>query len=250
MESKKIIVTGVSGQIGSFMVDFLLENTPHEVVGAIRRTSQIIDSHFKKHLDNPKFRLIHFDLCDPNSITNTIKNEKPDYFINLGAQTFVADSWDTPSLHFQTNALSVLHILEAVRNHCPQCRVYSSGSSEQFGDVDYSPQDIKHPFKPRSPYGASKAAAHNIVKVWRESYNLYAIQGILFNNESARRQDYFVTRKITKGVAKIVNEIREGKTPTPLELGNLEAKRDWSDAEDFVAGIWLMLIKKNQKNTY
>lgn len=245
MENKKVIVTGVSGQLGSYMVDFLLKETDFEVVGAARRTSQLISSNFSHNLKNPKFRIIHFDLCDSHSITSTIKNEKPDYFINFGAQTFVADSWDTPRNHFQTNALSVVDILEAIRQFAPYCRFYSSGSSEQFGNVAYSPQDEKHPFKPRSPYGASKCAAHQAVKVWRESYNLYAIQGILFNNESPRRQEYFVTRKITKGVSKIAEEVLNNKKITPLELGNLDARRDWSYAEDFVSGVWKMLNQEN-----
>lgn len=247
MENKKVIVTGVSGQLGSYMVDFLLKETDFEVIGAVRRTSQLISSNFSYNLKNPKFRIIHFDLCDPHSITSTIKNEKPDYFINFGAQTFVADSWDSPRNHFQTNALAVIDILEAIRQFAPNCRFYSSGSSEQFGNVAYSPQDEKHPFRPRSPYGASKCAAHQAVKVWRESYNLYAIQGILFNNESPRRQEYFVTRKITKAVARIKQELEQGSDITPLELGNLCARRDWSDAEDFVGGVWKMLNQKEPK---
>lgn len=140
-----------------------------------------------------------------------------------------------------TNCMAVLYQLEAIRKHCPECRYYNAGSSEEFGDVVTVPQDETHPLRPRSPYGASKASARHLVKVWRESYNLYAIQGWLFNHEGTRRGEEFLTRKVTKGVARIVKEIREGKTPTPLELGNLDAKRDWSDAEDFVAGIWLML---------
>ena len=238
--SKKVIVTGATGQIGSYMIDYLVENTDHQILCGVRRTSQFINSHIKQHENNKRVKVVHFDLCDVHSITALIKNEKPDYFINLGAQTFVADSWSSPSLHFQTNAESLIHILESVRNHVPNCRVYSSGSSEQFGNVEYSPQDINHPFKPRSPYGASKAAAHNIAKVWRESYGLYVVQGVLFNNESPRRQEYFVTRKISKGVARINEELLY-KKPKPLELGNLDAKRDWSDSEDFVKGIWLML---------
>jgi GDPmannose 4,6-dehydratase len=230
METKKIIVTGSTGQLGSFMIDYLLENTQHTVIAAIRRTSQIIDSHIRKHEKNNRFRIAHFDLIDAHSINTLIKNEQPDYFINFGAQTFVHDSWSNPISHFETNAISMIHILEAVRNFCKKCKVYSSGSSEQFGDVIYAPQNMSHPFRPRSPYGAAKAACHNIVKVWRESYGLYVVQGILFNNESCRRQEYFVTRKISKGVARILQALKSRNSFDPIELGNLDAKRDWSDS--------------------
>lgn len=247
-KNKKVIVTGASGQDGSYMIDFLIEKTDCLVIAAIRRTSQIIDSYFEKYYNHPRFRLIHFDLLDCHSITNTIKNEKPDYFINFAAQSFVADSWKMPALHFQTNSLGVLHILEAIKNHAPDCRFYNAGSSEEFGDVQYSPQDINHPLRPRSPYGASKAASRHLVKVWRESYGIYAVQGVLFNHESPRRQEYFVTRKITKNVARIYNAKRNGEYFTAMELGSLDAKRDWSDAADFVRGVWLMLNQESPKD--
>jgi GDPmannose 4,6-dehydratase len=135
----------------------------------------------------------------------------------------------------------VIHILEAIRQHKPSCRFYNAGSSEEYGNVAYTPQDENHPAKPRSPYGASKSAARQLVKVYRESYNLYAVQGLLFNHEGVRRGEEFVTRKITKGVARIKKAISEGKSFEPIELGNVKARRDWSDAEDFVDGIWKML---------
>lgn len=246
-QNKKVLVSGASGQDGSYMIDFLLQNTNCEVIGTIRRTSQLIDSHFKHHLDNPRFKIVHLDLSDPHSITNTIKNEKPDYFINFAAQTFVADSWQSPANHFQVNALAVIHILEAIKNHQPFCRFYNAGSSEEFGDVAYSPQDENHPMRPRSPYGASKVAARCIVKVYRESYGLYAIQGFLFNHESERRQDYFVTRKITKAVARIKQAIDREEAYDLLELGNIESKRDWSYCPDFVDGVWKMLNQQEPR---
>jgi GDPmannose 4,6-dehydratase len=246
-QNKKVLVSGASGQDGSYMIDFLLQNTNCEVIGTIRRTSQLIDSHFKHHLDNPRFKIVHLDLSDPHSITNTIKNEKPDYFINFAAQTFVADSWQSPANHFQVNALAVIHILEAIKNYQPFCRFYNAGSSEEFGDVAYSPQDENHPMRPRSPYGASKVAARCIVKVYRESYGLYAIQGFLFNHESERRQDYFVTRKITKAVARIKRAIDNEEAYDLLELGNINSQRDWSYCPDFVEGVWLMLNQEEPK---
>lgn len=238
---KKVIVTGATGQDGSYMAEYLLNNTDNTLVLAARRTSQAILSNIQHLLDNPRVKLIILDLMDSQAIRQVIKDEKPDYFINLGAQTFVSDSWNHPEQHMQINALSLIHILEAVREYSPDCRVYSAGSSEQFGDVKYSPQDINHPYSPRSMYGASKCSAAMICKVYRESYNLYVVHGILYNHESERRQDYFVTRKITKGVARIKRALDKGEEFQPIELGNLDAKRDWSHAEDFIDGIWRML---------
>lgn len=238
---KKVIVTGATGQDGSYMAEYLLKNTDNTLVLAARRTSQAILSNIQHLLDNPRVKLITLDLMDSQAIRQVIKDERPDYFINLGAQTFVSDSWNHPEQHMQINALSLIHILEAVREYSPDCRVYSAGSSEQFGDVKYSPQDIKHPYSPRSMYGTSKCSAAMICKVYRESYNLYVVHGILYNHESERRQDYFVTRKITMGVARIKKAIEAGKKFEPIELGNLDAKRDWSHAIDFVDGIWRML---------
>lgn len=238
---KRVVVTGATGQDGSYMVEYLLAHTDNTVILAARRTSQAILSNLAGVLDNPRVKLVTMDLTDPHSIEAVIKEETPDYFINLGAQTFVADSWKAPALHMQVNALALIHILEAVRQWAPQCRVYSAGSSEQYGDVKYSPQDIAHPNSPRSVYGVSKVAAQAICKVYRESYRLYVVHGILFNHESERRQAYFVTRKITLGVARIARAIKDGQPFEPIELGNLDAKRDWSHAEDFVDGIWRML---------
>jgi len=236
-----VFVTGVTGQDGSHMVDYLLKNTNALVFGGARRLS--IKNHDNiKHLENnSRFYLVNFDLSDAHSIYKIFEKIKPDYFINLAAQTFVGSSWDFPAQTWECNTTSVIHILEAIRQHKPSCRFYNAGSSEEYGNVVYVPQDENHPAKPRSPYGASKAAARQLVKVYRESYHLYAVQGLLFNHEGTRRGEEFVTRKITKGVARIKKAILEGKPFEPIELGNVKAKRDWSDAEDFVDGIWRML---------
>jgi GDPmannose 4,6-dehydratase len=243
MNSNKTIVfiTGVTGQDGSYMADFLLRTTDYLIFGGARRLS--IKNHDNiKHLENnPRFKLVNFDLTDAHSIYKIIQTIKPDYFINLAAQTFVGSSWDFPAQTWECNTTSVIHILEAIRQHKPSCRFYNAGSSEEYGNVEYTPQDEKHPSRPRSPYGASKSAARQLVKVYRESYNLFAIQGLLFNHEGCRRGEEFVTRKITKGVARIKKALLENKPFEPIELGNVEAKRDWSDAEDFVEGIWLMM---------
>jgi GDPmannose 4,6-dehydratase len=239
--NKVVFVTGVTGQDGSHMVDFLLKTTDYLIFGGARRLS--IKNHENiGHLENnPRFHLVNFDLSDAHSISKIVESLKPDYFINLAAQTFVGSSWDFPSQTWECNTTGVIHILEAIRQHKPSCRFYNAGSSEEYGNVAYVPQDENHPARPRSPYGASKSAARQLVKVYRESYNLYAVQGLLFNHEGTRRGEEFVTRKITKGVARIKKAISEGKSFQPIELGNVKAKRDWSDAEDFVKGIWLMM---------
>ena len=244
---KVVFVTGVTGQDGSHMVDYLLENTNYTIFGGARRLS--IKNHENiSHLDNnPRFKLVNFDLSDAHSINKIVERLKPDYFINLAAQTFVGSSWDFPVQTWECNTTAVIHILEAIKQHKPSCRFYNAGSSEEYGNVEYIPQDEKHPSKPRSPYGASKSAARQLVKVYRESYNLYAIQGLLFNHEGNRRGEEFVTRKVTKGVARIKKAILEGKSFDSIELGNIDAKRDWSDAEDFVEGIWKMLNQETPK---
>jgi GDPmannose 4,6-dehydratase len=238
---KKIIITGVTGQDGSYMTDFLLENTDYEIYGMIRRTSTNNNHNIKHLLNNKKFKLIVGDLTDSQSIDNIVREIKPDYFINLAAQSFVGASWQIPEQTFDIDAVGVIRCLEAIRKHSPNCRFYNAGSSEELGNVDYSPQDENHPLKPRSPYGAAKAAARHIVKVYRESYNLFAIQGLLYNHESPRRGEEFVTRKITKEISKIKKALDSDYDFKPLELGNIYAKRDWSHAKDFVKGIWLML---------
>jgi GDPmannose 4,6-dehydratase len=248
IEGKKcIVVTGVTGQDGSHMVDFLLKNTDYEIIGCVRRLS-VYNHKNLSHINNERFHLINFDLTDCHSISRIIEKLKPDYFINLAAQSFVGSSWDFAQQTWETNATSVLNILEAIRNHHPTCRFYQAGSSEEFGDVVTVPQNEDHPLRPRSPYGASKAAARQILKVWKESYGLYAVQGWLFNHEGTRRGVEFVTRKITTNVARIKLALKNNEDFYPLELGNLEAKRDWSDAEDFVEGIWLMLNQDQPKD--
>lgn len=245
---KKVIVSGVSGQDGSYMVEYLLKNTDYIILGGIRRTSQAIIGHLKEALTNERFKLVPLDLCDEHSITTLIKNEQPDYFINLAALSFVHDSWNQPVLTMRANTESLIHICEAVKSFCPACRIYSAGSSEQWGNVQYSPQDIKHPMCPRSVYGASKCAASMICKVYRESFGLYIVHGILTNHESERRQEYFVTRKITKGVAKIYHQLKNRQTITPIFCGNLNSFRDWSHSLDFVDGMWKMLNRSEPKD--
>jgi GDPmannose 4,6-dehydratase len=243
---KKVIITGVTGQDGSFMADYLLENTEHAIIAGVRRLSVKNHENIKHLINNPRFRLIDLDVADQANTEMVITEEKPDYFINFAANSFVGVSWKMPVNHMETNAMAILYQLEAIRKHCPNCRYYNAGSSEEFGDVLYSPQSELHPIRPRSPYGVSKASARHMVKVWRESYDLFAVQGWLFNHEGTRRGEEFVTRKITKNVARIKKEYINGDFE-PLELGDIDTKRDWSDAEDFVEGIWLMLNQEFPK---
>jgi len=239
---KVAFVTGVTGQDGSHMVDYLLSHTDLTVVGGARRLSVENHDNIKHLVDYPRFILVNFDLTDSHSIYKLIEVLKPDYFINFAAQSFVASSWDFARQTWETNSTAVLDCLEAIYRFKPACRFYNAGSSEEFGDVVRTPQDETHPERPRSPYGASKTAARMVVKVYRESYGLYAIQGWLFNHEGERRGEEFVTRKITQNVCRIMKEHQSGVLqPVPLELGNIYAKRDWSYSPDFMDGVWRML---------
>jgi len=240
-QGKIAFVTGVTGQDGSHMADYLLANTDLTVVGGARRLSVENHDNIKHLMNHPRFVLVNFDLTDSHSIYKLVEVLQPDYFINFAAQSFVKSSWDFARQTWETNSTAVLDCLEAIVRFKPTCRFYNAGSSEEFGDVVKTPQDETHPARPRSPYGASKSAARTIVKVYRESYGLYAVQGWLFNHEGERRGEEFVTRKITLNVNRIVKELASGKTPTPLDLGNVNAKRDWSYSPDFMDGVWRML---------
>lgn len=247
MNQKKVIITGVTGQSGSYMAEYLIENTDYNIIGTTRRTSQPILSNLSSIIDNPRFKLEYMDLCDEHSIRKIIQQEKPEFFLNFGASAFVPDSWNTPALCMQTNTTSLIHILEAIKDHVPSCKVYSAGSSEQWGNVDYSPQDEKHPQKPRSIYGVSKCASELVCKVYRESYGLFIVHGISLNHESPRRQLHYVTRKITSEISRIAHSLEYNKPFDPMEIGNIFAKRDWSHAKDFVRAIWLMLNQDKPK---
>lgn len=231
------------------MAEFLLGRSEQILVhGMVRRASNPNLRNLKSFENHPNFRLVVGDLSDEVSLNNLVKDIQPDYLINFGANSFVGCSWDMPVQVMDVNTLGVLRCLEAIKKFKPDCRFYSAGSSEEWGDVDYSPQDMNHPIKPRSPYGASKAASRHLVKVYRESYKMFAVHGILFNHEGTKRGEEFVTRKISKNVAKIHHAIKSGVPFLPMELGNLDSKRDWSDSEDFVKGVWLMLNQNSPKD--
>ena len=232
---KKAFVTGVTGQDGSYLAEFLLEKG-YAVYGLTRRTSTQNFARIEHLTDNKNLKLVSGDLMDQHSLTQALRDIQPDEVYNLAAQSFVKASWEQPVLTGEFTALGVIRMLEAVRFACPTARFYQASSSEMFGKVKAVPQNEDTPFYPRSPYGVAKVYGHWITVNYRESYNLFAVSGILFNHESPKRGLEFVTRKITNGVARI----KLGKQ-TQIELGNLEAKRDWGYAKDYVEAMWLML---------
>lgn len=246
MENKIIFITGSTGQDGSLMIDYLLKNTTHILYAGIRNNNTTNISH----INSDKLHIIDFNMNDNINIYNTIEKIKPDYFVNFAAQSNVSSSWAISKLTFEINTLPIIDILEAIIKYCPKCRFYNAGSSEEFGNIIYNPQDEIHPLKPLSPYAASKISSRQIINVYRETYKIYAIQGWLFNHEGTRRGDNFVTRKITKYVANFLINTEKNICVPPLELGNIYASRDWSDAEDFVSGIWLMLNQDKYDRFY
>jgi GDPmannose 4,6-dehydratase len=243
----RIIITGANGQDGSYMAEYLAKDG-HTVVGTVRHASNPDHKNLIEAKKFSNFRVKPLDICDPFAVSELVSKEKPDYFINFAGQSFVAESWNTPEQTQKTNTSGVMNCLEAIRTHRPHCRFYTAGSSEMFGAVEYSPQDEKHPLNPLSPYGASKGAAFLLVKAYRDSYNLFAVNGICFNHESPRRQEHFVTKKIVSAVQRISKAINNAQDFGPLVLGNIHTERDWSHAKDFVKGIWLMLTAEKPKD--
>jgi GDPmannose 4,6-dehydratase len=231
--SKRAIITGITGQDGSYLAELLLQQN-YEVVGVVRRTSA--PNYWRIEHLLPRIQLRPADLLDQLSIVRLIEDVRPREFYNLAAMSFVPASWDQPLLTGEFNAMGVTRVLEAIRQVDPGIRLYQASSSEMFGKVREKPQTEMTPFYPRSPYGVSKVFAHYITVNYRESYDLFACSGILFNHESPRRGLEFVTRKVSDGVARI----KLGLADT-LSLGNLDARRDWGFAGDYVRAMWLML---------
>jgi GDPmannose 4,6-dehydratase len=231
--SKRAIITGITGQDGSYLAELLLAKG-YEVVGTVRRASAPNFWRVQHLLD--RITIKPADLLDQLSLIRVIDEVRPHELYNLAAMSFVPASWDQPMLTGEFNAQGVTRVLEAVRQVDPGIRLYQASSSEMFGKVREVPQNELTPFYPRSPYGVSKVFAHYITVNYRESYDLFAVSGMLFNHESPRRGLEFVTRKVTDGVARI----KHGLTST-LALGNLDAKRDWGFAGDYVRAMWSML---------
>lgn len=233
---KKALITGITGQDGSYLAEFLLTKG-YKVFGLTRRTSTVNNERIQ-HIED-KITLVQGDLLDQSSLSSALLETEPDEVYNLAAQSFVKTSWNQPVLTGEFTALGVTRMLEAIRTVNPNIRFYQASSSEMFGKVTETPQRETTRFYPRSPYGVAKVYGHYITVNYRESYNLFACSGILFNHESPRRGLEFVTRKISNAVAKI----KLGKV-VKLELGNLQARRDWGYAPDYVEAMWLMLQQK------
>jgi GDPmannose 4,6-dehydratase len=233
MSNKRALITGITGQDGSYLAELLLEKD-YGVYGMVRRAST---ENFERidHLTD-RITLVQADLLDPTSLVEALEEAQPAEVYNLGAQSFVPTSWKQPVLTAEFTAVGVTRLLEAIRRVDPGIRFYQASSSEMFGKVREVPQSESTPFYPRSPYGVAKVYGHFITVNYRESYGLYAVSGILFNHESPRRGLEFVTRKITDGVAHIKLGLAD-----ELRLGNLDAKRDWGYAGDYVEAMWLML---------
>jgi len=237
---KKAIITGITGQDGSYLAELLLDKG-YEVHGLIRRsstfnTSRIMHIFQDPHIEGARLKLHYADLTDGSVVSKLVQKIKPDEIYNLGAQSHVLVSFDMPAHSMETNVLGTLNILEAIRESGLPIKFYQASSSEMFGKVREIPQTENTPFYPRSPYGVSKLASHWLTINYRESYNIFACSGILFNHESKRRGETFVTRKITRAAAKI----KEGEQDC-LYLGNLDAVRDWGHSKDYVEAMWLML---------
>jgi GDPmannose 4,6-dehydratase len=226
------LITGITGQDGSYLAELLLDKG-YRVVGMTRRSSTVTDERIAHLAD--RLELVAGDLSDQTSLIEAMRTIRPDEVYNLASQSFVPTSWNQPVLTGEITGLGVTRMLEAIRSVDPAIRFYQASSSEMFGKVRDEPQSETTPFHPRSPYGVAKAYGHFLTVNYRESYNLYAVSGILFNHESPRRGLEFVTRKITAGAARIA---QHGGT---LALGNLDAERDWGYAGDYVEAMWLML---------
>jgi GDPmannose 4,6-dehydratase len=232
-DNRRALITGVTGQDGSYLAELLLEQG-YEVSGVVRRSST---ESFERiaHLEG-RIELLQADLLDQVSLQEAIRTSHPHEVYNLAAQSFVPTSWSQPVLTAEFTAVGVTRMLEAIRSVDPSIRFYQASSSEMFGQVREVPQNERTPFYPRSPYGVAKAYGHFITVNYRESYDMFAISGILFNHESPRRGLEFVTRKIADGVARIKLGLA-----SELRLGNLDAQRDWGFAGDYVRAMWLML---------
>ena len=230
---KRALITGVNGQDGSYLAELLLEKG-YKVYGLMRRKSSV-DYGNVEHIKD-KIEFIYADMADVVSLTNAMRISQADEVYNLAAQSFVGTSWEQPVATAEIDGIGALNMLEAIRMIKPNAKFYQASTSEMYGLVQAIPQNEDTPFYPRSPYGVAKLYGHWITKNYRESYNMYACSGILFNHESERRGKEFVTRKITDAVARIKFGVQE-----VLELGNLDAKRDWGHAKDYVRAMWLML---------
>tara|TARA_Y100000748_G_scaffold165042_1_gene138082 strand:- start:2894 stop:3925 length:1032 start_codon:yes stop_codon:yes gene_type:complete len=242
----KALITGITGQDGAYLAKLLLSKD-YEVHGLVRRSSSFntarIDNLISEHSPENRFQLHYSDLLDSSSITNLINSINPDEIYNLAAQSHVSVSFENPIYTTQVGTLGSITILEALKHSEKRIKFYQASSSEMFGGSSIEILNESSVFNPKSPYGASKVFAHDITKIYRDSYNIFGVNGILFNHESPLRGETFVTRKISKAVGRIATGIQE-----KLTLGNLDASRDWGYAKDYVQGMWLMMQHENPED--
>lgn len=248
--NKTAIITGITGQDGSYLSELLLEKN-YNIIGLYRRSSSHNFDRIKDITSHKNLTLLECDLTDPIVINNIITKYKPDEFYNLAAMSHVATSFAQPVTTFDSNTIGVLYILESIRSNSPSTRFYQASTSEMFGE-NYDIDDNNHKYQdenttlmPQSPYAVSKMASHRLVQIYRDAYHLFATSGILFNHESSRRGENFLTRKVTKYIGQLVNN----KIDVPLKLGNLQAYRDWGHAKDYVKAMYLML-QQNDPDDY
>jgi GDPmannose 4,6-dehydratase len=244
MVERIAMISGITGQDGGYLAKFLLGKN-YQIIGLYRRGATDTFSKLKEHGIFEQIELVDFDLLEFSNICRLLRKHQPDEFYNLAAQSFVAASWEEPIYTAQADGMGVVYILEAIREFSPKTRFYQASTSEMFGKVQVIPQTEETPFYPRSPYGVAKLMAHWMCVNYRESFNVFACSGILFNHESPMRGKEFVTRKITSHFARMFT----GKIAEPLELGNLNAKRDWGFAGDYVEMMWRML-QYDKPDTY
>lgn len=248
---KKALITGITGQDGSYLTEFLL-NKGYEVHGIIRRSSSFNTQRIDHIYNNHNLKLHFGDMTDALALDDLIKNLQPDEIYHLAAQSHVKVSFELPRYTAEVDAIGTLNVLEAIRKHSPKSRLYNACTSELFGKAMEIPQKETTPFYPRSPYGCAKLYSYWILKNYVESYGLFAVNGILFNHESERRGETFVTRKITIGLSKLSNNYQlvqnKKQLVPPVSLGNMYSKRDWGYAPDFVEAMWMMLQQEKPEN--
>ena len=250
--SKVALVTGVTGQDGSYLSDYLLDND-YSVIGLHRRSSTNSFLRIQHLLEHPNFKLEEFDITDPSDCSRVLEKYSPDEFYNLAAQSHVGTSFKQPFTTFEINATGVINLLEALKARSPKTKFYQASTSEMFGEnytigSDGKYQNEDTPFAPQSPYAVAKLASHRMVQIYRESYGLYACCGILFNHESPRRGENFVTRKITKYIGQLTNGFLHNSHYRPLKLGNIYSYRDWGHAKDFVRAMNMMLQQDSPRD--
>ncbi len=246
--AKNLIITGCNGQLAQYFIKYLLENEPDiNIIGTVRHKSY---DNQELIYDKSKITIELMDLCDPHSIESLIVKYKPDYYINAAANAYVGESWKLVCQQMEINCLAVVHQLEAIRKHSPHTRYLQSGTSEEFACTENNgePQDETTRIAPRSPYGCAKAASRMLLNVYRKSYNLYAVMNWTFNFESKIRGEKYLTRKVTKGVARIRRALWNNQPFEPIYLGNLHSYRSWQHCSDVVVGLWKTLNQEKPQN--